>query len=403
MAPPDKILGIAEAFNKDSNPQKINLGVGAYRDNNGAPIIFPSVKAAEKKLYEAESQKEYTGITGSKPFQKVVQEFVFDNNGTDPNGRKLIDDKRIVTAQTISGTGSLRVIADFLKRFYSSEHIVVPNPTWANHVAILKDAGLKPEFYTYYSTAKNDLDFEGLKKSLQSAPDGSIALLHACCHNPTGMDLSSSQWTEVLDIISKKHMFPLVDMAYQGFASGDPNADIGSIRQLNKYVAEGKIGSYALCQSFAKNMGLYGERTGSMLIVAPSAENAKEIESQLKKLIRPMYSSPPIHGSRIVEEIFKDSEGLLQSWLDDLKKVVGRLNHVRTELYNKLDKSHNWEHLNKQRGMFVYTGLNKEQMIELREKYSVYATEDGRFSISGINDKNVDYLAKAINEVMAKK
>lgn len=402
LAPPDKILGIAEAYQKDSNTNKINLGVGAYRDDSGRPIIFPSVKKAEEKLLVAETEKEYTGIIGNKNFQNIVKNFIFNNSGKDVNGAKLIEDGRIVTSQTISGTGSLRVIADFLNRFYKNKHIIAPKPTWANHIAVFNDAGISSSYYNYYDTSINGLDFAGLKKSLLEGAEGSIVLLHACCHNPTGMDLTAEQWEEVLQIVQDKKFYPLIDMAYQGFASGDPYKDISLIRRMNELVVEGKIPSYALCQSFAKNMGLYGERTGSISIITESKEDSTKIESQLKKLIRPMYSSPPIHGSKIVEQIFAD-ESLYQSWLSDLNSVVGRLNYIRNKLYEKLDKTnYNWEHLTKQRGMFIYTGLTKDQVIELREKYSVYATEDGRFSISGVNEKNVDYLADAINKVVSK-
>lgn len=402
LAPPDKILGISEAYQKDGNSAKINLGVGAYRDNSGKPIVFPSVKKAEAVLLEKDTDKEYTGIIGSKKYQDAVKNFIFNNSNKDANGAKLIGDGRIVTAQTISGTGSLRVIADFLKRFYSVGKIIVPKPTWANHVAVFTDAGLQADFYAYYDKANNDLDFANLKTSIAQAEDESVILLHACCHNPTGMDLTPEQWEEVLAIIEEKKLFPLVDMAYQGFASGSPYKDIGLIRRLNELVVEGKIPTYALCQSFAKNMGLYGERTGSISIITESKEASAAVESQLKKLVRPIYSNPPIHGSRIVETIFSD-ENLLNEWLQDLDAVVGRLNVVRDKLYQKLDKTnYNWDHLLKQRGMFIYTGLSAEQVIELREKYSVYATEDGRFSISGVNEGNVDYLADAINQVIKK-
>ena len=402
LAPPDKILGISEAYQKDGNAKKINLGVGAYRDNSGKPIVFPSVKKAETVLLEKETDKEYTGIIGSKNYHNAVRNFIFNNSNKDKNGAQLIEDNRIVTAQTISGTGSLRGIADFLKRFYSVDKIIVPKPTWANHVAVFTDAGISADFYAYYDKNNNSLDFENLKKSIASAQDESVILLHACCHNPTGMDLTAEQWEEVLAIVQDKKLFPLVDMAYQGFASGSPYKDIGLIRRLNELVVAGNIPTYALCQSFAKNMGLYGERTGSISIVTESSHQLGAIESQLKKLIRPMYSNPPIHGSRIVETIFSD-ENLLQEWLKDLDSVVGRLNVVRDKLYQKLDKTnYNWDHLLKQRGMFIYTGLSAEQVIELREKYSVYATEDGRFSISGVNENNVDYLADAINQVIRK-
>lgn len=402
VAPPDKILGISEAYTKDSNDKKINLGVGAYRDNSGKPIIFPAVKKAEEKLFASETEKEYTAIVGSKKYQQYVKDFIFNNSGKDANGAKLIADNRIVTAQTISGTGSLNVIAEFLARFSASKKLLVPQPTWANHISVFTAAGLEASYYTYYDTSANGVDFAGLKQSLESAEDESLVLLHACCHNPTGMDLTPEQWDEVLEIVQRKRFFPLVDMAYQGFASGDPYKDIGLIRNLNERVAANKISSYALCQSFAKNMGLYGERTGSLSIVTESAEHSVAIESQLKKLIRSMYSSPPIHGSKIVETIFGNPE-LYQEWLSNLNLVVSRLNTVRQKLYEKLDKTnYNWDHLLSQRGMFIYTGLSAEQVIELREKYSIYATENGRFSISGVNDNNVDYLADAINKVVNK-
>lgn len=400
LAPPDKILGISEAFVKDTNPKKINLGVGAYRDNSGKPIIFPSVKKAETLLLETETEKEYTPIIGSKNYQNLVKNFIFNNSNKDANGAKLIEEGRIVTAQTISGTGSLRVIADFLARFYSSKKIIAPKPTWANHIAVLSDAGLDPSYYAYYNTELNGLDYDKLLESISSVEDETIILLHACCHNPTGMDLTNEQWDEVLQVIVDKKLFPMVDMAYQGFSSGNPYKDIELIRKLNKLVVDGKIPSYSLCQSFAKNMGLYGERTGSISIITESADASKSIESQLKKLIRPMYSSPPIHGSKIVETIMSNEE-LLNDWLSDLNNVVGRLNTVRTKLYEQLDKLiYNWDHLNKQRGMFIYTGLTQDQVIQLRNQYSVYATEDGRFSISGVNDNNVEYLADAMNKVI---
>lgn len=400
LAPPDKILGITEAFVKDTNGDKINLGVGAYRDNVGKPIIFPSVKQAEMVLLETETEKEYTPIIGNKNYQSLVKNFIFNNSGKDANGEKLINDGRIVTAQTISGTGSLRVIADFLARFHASKKVIVPKPTWANHIAVLTDAGLDASYYDYYDTGINGLDFDKLVASIKNTDDGSVILLHACCHNPTGMDLSNDQWDVVLDLVASKQLFPMVDMAYQGFASGDPYKDIELIRKLNLMVVDGKIPTYSLCQSFAKNMGLYGERTGSISIITESADQSKAIESQLKKLIRPMYSSPPIHGSKIVETIMSNPD-LLNSWLSDLDSVVGRLNDVRSKLFQKLDGSiYNWDHLNQQRGMFIYTGLSKDQVIKLRNEYSVYATEDGRFSISGVNDNNVDYLADAMNKVI---
>lgn len=398
LAPPDKILGITEAFNKDNNAKKISLGVGAYRDNDGKPVIFPSVKKAEEKLLGLEKEKEYTAINGSKNFQSSLKKFIFNNEGKDPNGQKLIDQDQIVTCQSISGTGSLRLIGEFLNKFYDSKTILVPQPTWSNHLSVFKESGLTTKFYTYYDVSKNGLNFDGLINDLKAAKDD-VVLLHACCHNPTGMDLSSEQWDQVLDVVEKNGLYPVIDMAYMGFSSGKPDQDIEVIRKLNKRVVDGSLSGYSLCQSFAKNMGLYGERVGSINIVTDSKDSALAIESQLKAIVRSIYSSPPIHGSKIVELILND-ESLYNSWKSDLDSIVGRLNKVRQELYDRLDKSKNWDHLLQQRGMFVYTGLTKDQVLKLRLDYSIYCTEDGRFSISGINDANVDYLADAINKVV---
>lgn len=400
LAPPDKILGITEAYNKDTNPNKISLGVGAYRDNSGNPVVFPSVKKAEQKLLQVEKDKEYTAINGSKNFQNSLQSFIFNNEGKDPNGQKLIDQGRIVTSQSISGTGSLRLIGEFLNKFYQEKDILVPKPTWSNHLSVFKESGLNPTFYTYYDVKQNGLDFDGLIKDLSSKTND-VVLLHACCHNPTGMDLTSSQWDQVLDVVEKNKLYPVVDMAYMGFSSGKPDQDIEALRKLNKRVVDGSLPGYALCQSFAKNMGLYGERVGSINIVAESKDAALAIESQLKAIVRSIYSSPPIHGSKLVELILNDPE-LYSEWKQDLDVIVGRLNTVRQELYDRLDKTNfNWDHLLKQRGMFVYTGLSTEQVLKLRLDYSIYCTDDGRFSISGINDANVEYLANAINKVIA--
>lgn len=398
LAPPDKILGITEAFNKDKNPKKISLGVGAYRDNDGLPVIFPSVKEAEKVLLKQEKNKEYTAINGSKNFQDSLKKFIFNNEGKDPNGQKLIDQNFIVTSQSISGTGSLRLIGEFLNKFYESKTLLVPQPTWSNHLSVFKESGLTTKFYNYYDVSNNGLNFEGLLSDISAHKNDAI-LLHACCHNPTGMDLTNEQWDQVLDVVEKNNLYPVIDMAYMGFSSGKPDQDIEVIRKVNKRVVDGSLKGYSLCQSFAKNMGLYGERVGSINVITNSADSALAIESQLKQIVRSIYSSPPIHGSKLVELILNDSK-LYESWKKDLDSIVGRLNKVRQELYDKLDKSKNWDHLLKQRGMFVFTGLTKEQVIKLRDEYSIYCTEDGRFSISGINDANVQYLADAINKVV---
>ncbi|ODQ81105.1 hypothetical protein BABINDRAFT_160511 [Babjeviella inositovora NRRL Y-12698] len=404
MAPPDKILGLSELYVKDPNPKKVNLGVGAYRDEEGKPWILPSVKEAERKLVVEglEKDKEYVPILGSGPYNSAVQKFIF---GHDEFGKKLIAEKRIVSAQTISGTGSLRVIAELLNKFYSVKKCYMSAPTWPNHLNVFRDAGVEPAAYPYYDLDTNSLDIENLLATLNKAEKGALILLHSSCHNPTGLDATSEQWDQILEVITKRELFPIVDMAYQGFATGDPIKDLGIvIHKMTKmhYENPEKLPSFALCQSFAKNMGLYGERTGSVFLVHESPEFISKITSQLKALVRPMYSSPPCHGSKIVEVILND-EKLYKSWLGDVAKITNRLNEVRSGLYDNLDHSlRNWDHLKRQKGMFSYTGLSKDEMLKLRSDFSIYGTDDGRFSLAGISNRNVKYVAEAVNAVVKK-
>lgn len=402
-APPDKILGLTELYLADKNPNKVNLGVGAYRDEDGKPWVLPSVKEAERRLVDGlEKDKEYVPIVGTAGYNKAVKKFVF---GQDPFGLKLLEEGRVVSAQTISGTGSLRVIAELLKRFYSVKKCYMSQPTWPNHVNVFRDAGVAPLHYPYYDLATNDLDFDNLIHTLQQADIGSMILLHLLCHNPTGMDPTSEQWDQILEVVTQRELFPIVDMAYQGFATGDPIEDLLlCVHKLTKlhYEQPDKLPLFALCQLFAKNMGLYGERTGSVFVVHQDAQFISNITSQLKALIRPLYSSPPCHGSKIVETIMND-EGLYTQWLGEVKTITDRLGEVRTGLYDNLDHSLRlWEHLKKQRGMFSYTGLGKEHMLALRNNHSIYGTDDGRFSLAGISGRNVKYVANAINDVVSK-
>ncbi|RKF56395.1 Aspartate aminotransferase, mitochondrial [Erysiphe neolycopersici] len=386
---PPAILGITEAFKADSFTEKINLGVGAYRDNKGKPYILPSVKLAEHNIVSSGLNKEYAGITGVSEFTEAAAALAYGSNSA------ALD--RIAITQSISGTGALRIGGAFLERFYpGAKTIYIPTPSWANHAAVFKDSGLAVEKYRYYNKDTISLDFEGLIEDIQNAPGGSIFLLHACAHNPTGVDPTVEQWKEISQAIKKFGHFTFFDMAYQGFASGDTNKDAFPVRY---FVSEGH--SIFLAQSFAKNMGLYGERVGAFSIVCADIEEKERVESQIKILVRPLYSNPPIHGARIASEILRNKE-LNSQWLGELKGMADRIITMRKLLKDELEaigSKYDWSHITNQIGMFAYTGLTPEQMEKLAKEHSVYATKDGRISVAGITTGNVKRLAAAIHAV----
>jgi len=384
-------LGITEAFKADTFPEKINLGVGAYRDDKGKPYVLPSVRAAEKKLVDSALDKEYAGITGVPSFTKVAAVLAY---GADS---PVIKEDRVAITQSISGTGALRIGGEFLAKFYpSAKTIYIPTPSWANHNAVFKDSGLDVQKYRYYNKDTIGLDFDGMIADLKDAPESSIVLLHACAHNPTGIDPTEAQWKQISDVMKEKKHYPFFDMAYQGFASGDTNQDAFPIRH---FISEGH--NLCLAQSFAKNMGLYGERVGAFSIVAESAEEKKRVDSQIKILVRPLYSNPPVHGARIASEILSNPQ-LNEQWLGEVKGMADRIISMRALLKKNLEElgsKHDWSHITSQIGMFAYTGLTPAQMDVLAKEHSVYATKDGRISVAGITTGNVKRLAEAIHKV----
>ncbi|KAJ4311738.1 aspartate transaminase aat1 [Neodidymelliopsis sp. IMI 364377] len=388
---PPAILGITEAFKADSNPKKINLGVGAYRDDKGKPYVLPSVREAEKKIVDSTLDKEYAGITGVPKFTKAALELAYGSDST-----PLAED-RVAVTQTISGTGALRIGGAFLERHYPhAKAIYIPTPSWANHGAVFKDSGLKVEKYRYYNKDTIGLDFDGMVADIKAMPKNSIVLLHACAHNPTGVDPTEEQWLKIAEAVKEGDHYPFFDMAYQGFASGDTNKDAFALRH---FIKEGL--RPCLAQSFAKNMGLYGERVGAFSIVCESAEEKKRVDSQIKILVRPLYSNPPVHGARIASEILNNSS-LNQQWLGEVKGMADRIITMRALLKENLEKlgsKHDWSHITSQIGMFAYTGLTAEQMDQLAKEHSVYATKDGRISVAGITSENVGRLAEAIYKV----
>ena len=392
QGPPDAILGITEAFKKDSHPKKINLGVGAYRDDKGKPYILPSVHAAEQKVVQANMDKEYAGITGVPDFTKAAALLAYG-----PNSAPL-KEGRIAITQSISGTGALRIGGAFLQRFFpGAKAIYIPTPSWANHKAVFLDSGLEVKQYRYYNKSTIGLDFDGMLADIKAMPKNSMILLHACTHNPTGVDPTEQQWRAISDAVKQGDHFPFFDMAYQGFASGDTDKDAFALRY---FVEQGHLP--VLAQSYAKNMGLYGERVGAFSVVTASAEECKRVDSQVKIIVRPLYSNPPVHGARIASTILNDAT-LNKQWLGEVKDMADRIIKMRALLKENLEKlgsKRKWNHITDQIGMFAYTGLTAEQMTELAEKHSVYATKDGRISVAGITSENVGRLAESIFKVV---
>lgn len=392
MGPADPILGLTEMFNNDQDPRKVSLGVGAYRDDNGKPWVLPSVRAAEKKLLDDQVNKEYLGIAGLKPFVDLSLKFAY---GADSGP---LADKHIAGVQTLSGTGACRLVAEFFNRFKISTNnaIYMPNPTWGNHIPIFKNAGMDVKQYTYFDRELVGLNFDAMLKDIKDAPDGSAFLLHACAHNPTGSDPTMEMWREISDVMKAKRHVPFFDCAYQGFASGDAEKDAAAIRL---FVEQGH--QVCLSQSFAKNFGLYGERVGALSVVCEDKDEAARVESQLKLLIRPMYSNPPANGARIVQTILSDPK-LEAQWRDECKSMADRIIQMRDLLKGNLEKegsSRDWSHVTSQIGMFCYSGISQEQVLEMREKHHVYMTNDGRISMAGVTTGNVEYLAAALHDV----
>ncbi|XP_070506099.1 aspartate aminotransferase, mitochondrial [Chironomus tepperi] len=391
MGPPDAILGVTEAFKRDTNPKKINLGVGAYRDDNGKPFILPSVQKAEEIMAKKALDKEYAPISGPADFCKLSIELALGDNSEELKAGLNS------TVQGISGTGSLRVGGAFLSSFFpGNKEVYLPAPSWGNHTPIFKHSGLNVKSYKYYDPKTCGLDFQGALDDISKMEERSIILLHACAHNPTGVDPTPEQWQELSALIKKKNLFPFFDMAYQGFASGSVDKDAFAVRL---FIRDGH--QIALAQSYAKNMGLYGERAGAFSLINSSKEEADRTLSQLKILIRPMYSNPPIHGARIVSTILSTPE-LRSEWLGDVKGMADRIISIRSKLRSTLENlgsKRNWQHITDQIGMFCFTGMNAEQSTRLSNEFSIYLTKDGRISMAGVTTKNVEYLAHGIHEV----
>eukprot|EP00798_Chlamydomonas_sp_ICE-L_P003903 gene3903-13973_t len=385
-APADPILSISEAWKADPDPRKLNLGVGAYR-TEGKPLLLNVVRKAELMVINDPTiNKEYLPITGYAEFTKLSKMLAFGANSPILNN--------ITTVQCLSGTGSLRVGGEFLAEHYpGAKEVYIPAPSWPTHRSVFRKARIEVKEYRYWKADTRGLDYEGLIADLKSATRGAIVLLHACAHNPTGVDPTPDQWGGILQVVRERGLTPFFDTAYQGFASGCLDNDAASIRMFAAAGVE-----MLLAQSYAKNMGLYGERVGALSVVCKSPADAKRVESQLKLVIRPMFSNPPIHGAAIAAKVL-GTPALYEEWKVELKGMAERIKLMRTQLYNCMKERNapgDWSFIVKQIGMFSYTGLTKPQCEILTKKWHIYLTMDGRISMAGLSTSKCAWLADAI-------
>ncbi|HTY99979.1 MAG TPA: amino acid aminotransferase [Rhodocyclaceae bacterium] len=390
MAPRDPILGLTEAFNADTNPKKVNLGVGVYYGDDGKIPLLAAVKAAEKARLEAMPPRGYQPIEGTPAYNQAVQKLLFGQ------GSPLLADGRVITAQCLGGTGALKVGADYLKRLLPEAKVYLSDPSWENHRALFEAAGFEVDTYPYYDAPSRGLDFAGMKARLASLPARSIVVLHACCHNPTGVDLSADQWQEVVAAVRSRDLVAFIDMAYQGFADGiEPDA------VAVKLFAESGL-QFFVSSSFSKSFSLYGERVGALSIVTAGKEESGRVLSQLKRVIRTNYSNPPTHGGAVVAAVLASTE-LRQMWENELAGMRDRIRAMRAGLVDKLKSrgvAQDFSFVVRQRGMFSYTGLTVAQVEKLKSDYGIYAVSTGRICLAALNSRNIDYVADAVAAVL---
>ncbi len=386
MAPRDPILGVSDAFNADTHAHKVNLGVGVYTDDTGKIPLLECVKRVERDMTDKASPRGYLPIDGIAAYDKGAQALLFDADS------EVVKSGRAITVQALGGTGALRVGADFLRRFAPASQVWISDPSWENHRALFEGAGFTVNSYRYYDAATRGLDFDGMLASLQKIPAGGVIVLHACCHNPTGVDPTTVQWDRVLEIVRARQLIPFLDFAYQGFADG-LDADAAIVR---KFAAT--PGPMLVSSSFSKSFSLYGERVGAITIVTASKDEAARALSQVKRVARVLWSSPPTHGGQIVAMVLNTPE-LRTQWEHELGAMRKRIREMRTSLHDKLKTlvpGGNFEFVNAQRGMFSYTGLSKTAVDRLRNEFSVYAVDSGRICVAALNSRNIDHVAKAI-------
>jgi len=389
MAPRDPILGLNEQFNADPNPAKVNLGVGVYYDDNGKLPLLKCVQQAEKQMSETLTPRGYLPIDGIAAYDKAVQGLVFGADSA------AVKEGRIATVQGIGGTGGLKIGADFLKRVNPNAKVLISDPSWENHRALFTNAGFQVDTYPYYDAAKRGVNFDGMLAALNSAPAGTIVVLHACCHNPTGYDITPAQWEQVVQAVKAKNLVPFLDMAYQGFGEGI--AEDGAV--IAQFMNAGL--DFFVSTSFSKSFSLYGERVGALSVACASKDEAARVLSQLKIVIRTNYSNPPTHGAQVVATVL-NTPALRALWEEELAGMRVRIKQMRTALLEKLKAAgvkQDMSFITQQKGMFSYSGLNKEQMQRLRSEFGIYGVDSGRICVAALNSKNIDAVVSAIVKV----
>lgn len=390
MAPRDPILGLNEQFGAETNPNKVNLGVGVYSDENGKLPLLKCVQAAETQLMATPKPRGYLPIDGIAAYDGAVKGLVFGNDSD------VVKTSRVATVQSLGGTGGLKIGADFLKSTQSNSTVLISDPSWENHRAIFTQAGFTVDTYPYYDAANRGINFEGMIATLRAAAKGTIVLLHACCHNPTGYDLTHDQWTQIIEAVRAGELIAFLDMAYQGFGSGI--AEDGAV--INRFVDAGL--SILVATSFSKSFSLYGERVGAISVVCESAEEAARVLSQLKIMVRTNYSNPPIHGGSIVATVLGTPE-LRELWEVELGGMRDRIKAMRVALAQGLADAgvtQDLSYITQQVGMFSYSGLNKEQMQRLRSEFGVYGVDSGRICVAALNLNNIGHVCHAMATVM---
>ena len=389
MAPRDPILGVTETFNADTNPSKVNLGVGVYYDDNGKIPLLECVRRAERQLLENAPPRGYLPIDGLPEYDKQVQALVFGDSPARREGR-------VITVQALGGTGGLKVGADFLRRIDPGAEAWISDPSWENHRALFENAGFTVRNYPYYDPATHGIRYQAMLDAFRSAKAGTILVLHACCHNPTGVDLSLPQWDEVLGVVKARGLIPFLDIAYQGFGDG-LDADAEPVR---RFAAAGI--PVFVSNSFSKSFSLYGERVGALSVVTASGEEGARVLSQLKRIVRTNYSNPPTHGGKIVATALASAE-LRALWEQELAQMRDRIKGMRKLLVERIHArvpGADFEFVIRQRGMFSYSGLSKEQVGRLREDFSIYAIDSGRICVAALNSRNVEHVANGIAAVL---
>ena len=390
MAPRDPILGLNEAFNTDTRTDKVNLGVGVYCNEEGRIPLLRAVVEAETIRAAQHASRGYLPIDGIAAYDQAVQKLLFGNDSP------LLAAGRVVTTQAVGGTGALKIGADFLKQLLPNAVVAISDPSWENHRALFETAGFPVQNYRYYDAATHDVNRAGLLEDLNALPAQSIVVLHACCHNPTGVDLSPQDWKDVLEVVKAKNLVPFLDMAYQGFGDGI-DEDAAAVRRFAKSGL-----TFFVSSSFSKSFSLYGERVGALSIVSSSKEESARVLSQVKRVIRTNYSNPPTHGATIVAAVLNSPE-LRAQWEQELAQMRLRIRGMRTQMVDLLAKGapeHDFSFVGRQRGMFSYSGLTVEQVTRLRNEFGIYALDTGRICVAALNQNNIHVVTQAILQVI---